>query len=71
MRNVKTREGYDWWDKFCALQRYSFLKDHNELVRRVPMKSGNWIDVYEAQEIVDQMQDEINDLRGQVKCLKS
>ena len=35
------------------------------------MKSGNWINVYEAQEVVGQMQDEINELREQVKCLKS
>lgn len=68
MRNVQTREGYDWWDKFCSLQRYSFLKDQNELVRRVPNKSGNWVDVYESQEIVDQMQDEINELREKLKC---
>lgn len=64
MRNVKTREGYEIWDKICALPRYGFVHSpDNSRVLKVE-GIGSWIDMYEAQRIVDDAQDEVNVLRA-------
>lgn len=71
MRNVKTREGFEYWDKICSLKHYGFL--HSPDGKRVVKTEGigNWIDKFEAQEIVDQAQDEINQYRAERDALRN
>ncbi|SAM35799.1 hypothetical protein [Pseudomonas sp. 1 R 17] len=70
MRNVKTREGMEYWDKICSLKHYGFL--HSPDGKRVVKTEGigNWIDKFQAQEIVDQAQDEINQYRAERDALQ-
>ena len=70
MRNVKTREGFEYWDKICSLKHYGFL--HSPDGKRVVKTEGigNWIDKFEAQEIVDQAQEEINQYRAERDALQ-
>lgn len=66
MRNVKTREGFKYWDKICSLVSYGFLHSpDNKRILKTP-GIGNWIDKHEAQTIVDEAQDEINELQAQL-----
>lgn len=62
-RNIKTREGYEVWDNLCAITRHAFLlsPEGNRVVKVPDM--GIWIDMYEAQQVVDAAQSEINVLR--------
>lgn len=67
MRNIKTREGFDLWDKAHELPRYNFWRggeDEKGSVIRVPSKHGYWVHIYDLQELVDQYQDELNELRN-------
>ena len=70
MRNIKTREGMEFWDKICSLKHYGFL--HSPDGKRVVKTEGigNWIDKHEAQEIVDQAQDRINELQEELERQK-
>ena len=65
VRNIQTREGYDYWDKLCAIPRYGFIHspDNSRILKAEGL--GNWIDQHAAQVVVDDAQDEINILRGQ------
>ena len=38
---------------FCGLQRYSFHTDGQGGVRRVPDRSGNWVEFQPAHELFD------------------
>lgn len=73
MSNHVTREGFEWWDKFNALQRLSFLLGESDgghpTVNRVPMETGLYIDQHEASELVDAMQAEINELKVEINAL--
>ena len=70
VRNVQTREGYDMWDRICKLPHYAFLLSADgKSVVKVP-ELGNWIDRHEAQEIVDDAQSELNQLRYENEMLK-
>lgn len=62
MRDVKTRKGFEFWDRICALKHYGFIHspDNTRVLKAEGL--GNWIDMHEAQQIVDQAQDRINDL---------
>ena len=66
VRNIKTREGYDFWDKLCAIPRYGFIHsaDNSRILKAEGV--GNWIDMHAAQEVVDAAQDEINRLRAEL-----
>jgi len=64
-RNIETREGYEFWDRLCRLQRYSFFLGDGPSVRRVEDGTGNWIEIYGAQSVMDDAQSEINELREQ------
>lgn len=73
MRNIKTREGYDLWDKANKLPRFSFWRggdDEKGAVIRVPDPSGGWVEHYEVQKLADQYQDEINELRERLARLE-
>jgi len=65
VRNIKTREGYDFWDKLCAIPRYGFIHsaDNSRILKAEGI--GNWIEMHSAQEVVDAAQDEINGLRAE------
>lgn len=65
LRNVKTREGYEHWDKLCAIPRYGFIHspDNSRVLKAEGI--GNWIDMHAAQEVVDAAQDEVNGLRAE------
>ncbi len=70
MRNIKTREGYEYWDKICSLKRYGFIHSHdNSRVLKVE-GIGTHIDMYEAQQVVDEAQDEINSLKQELAYYK-
>lgn len=70
LRNVKTREGYDYWDKLCAITRHAFLfSSCGKRILATP-NMGTWIDEHAASEVVDQAQDEINALRAEVEKLR-
>ncbi|PCR94873.1 hypothetical protein CP336_18690 [Pseudomonas fluorescens] len=72
MRNIQTREGFEFWDKLNALQRYAFLlSPSGKSVQKFEDQAmGNWIDVHEAQKVVDQAQDEINQFRAERDALQ-
>lgn len=73
MKNTKTREGFEWWDSFCAIPTYMFAlheEDGIHSVRKVPNSMGTHIEQHAASEIVDAMQDEINDLKTEVAALR-
>lgn len=64
-RNIETREGYEYWDKLCAIPRYGFIHSpDNSRVLKVE-GIGNWINMHAAQEVVDAAQDEVNGLRAE------
>jgi hypothetical protein len=72
-QDQNTREGFKYWDKFCAIPRFSFWRggdDEKGSVITVPDKTGGWIEQYEAAKIVDEMQDVINELESEKKALK-
>lgn len=71
VRNIKTREGYDFWDKLCAIPRYGFIHspDNSRVLKAEGL--GNWIDMHAAQEVVDAAQDEVNGLRAEVEALRA
>lgn len=71
MRNMKAREGYEYWDKLCAIPTHAFLlSSDGERVIATP-GMGTWIDQYAAQVVVDAAQDEVNALRQEVAALRS
>ena len=73
MRNIKTREGYDLWDKVHQLPRFNFWRggeDDKGCVIRVPEKHGNWVNFNDLTTLADQYQDEINSLREQLVRLE-
>ena len=68
MRNTQTREGFEFWDKLNALPRYAFLlSPSGKSVQKFEDQAmGNWIDVHEAQKVVDQAQEVISELRDEI-----
>jgi hypothetical protein len=72
MRDIKTREGLEFWDKLNALPRFAFfLSPSGNSVQKFEDKAlGNWIDVHEAQKVVDQAQEEINQFRAERDALQ-
>lgn len=69
MRNIKTREGFEFWDKLNALPRYAFLlSPSGKSVQKFEDQAmGNWIDVHEAQKVVDQAEERINDRQDELR----
>lgn len=63
------RSNFDFWDRLCKLPTYSFLLDGTGSVRRVLMKTGNWIEVHKAQGVMDDAQAEINVLRARLAAV--
>lgn len=72
MRNTQTREGFEFWDKLNALPRYAFLiSPSGKSVQKFEDQAmGNWIDVHEAQKVVDQAQEQISELRDELGAVK-
>jgi len=70
MRDIKTRTGFEYWDKICALKHYGFIHspDNSRVLKAEGI--GNWIDKHEAQGIVDEAQDEVNQLRAEREALQ-
>ncbi|WP_448693526.1 hypothetical protein [Pseudomonas rhizophila] len=70
MRNIKTREGYEFWDRICAVQSYAFLlsPDGRRVVKTPDI--GDWIDKHEAQVIVDHAQEEFNVVKAEREALQ-
>ncbi|WP_434590181.1 hypothetical protein M1D58_09735 [Pseudomonas sp. R4-76] len=70
MRNIQTREGYEFWDKICAVQSYAFLlsPDGRRVVKTPDI--GDWIDKHEAQVIVDHAQEEFNVMKAERDALQ-
>lgn len=68
MRNTQTREGFEFWDKLNALPRYAFLlSPSGKSVQKFEDQAmGNWVDVHEAQKVVDQAQEVISELRDEI-----
>lgn len=73
MRNIKTREGYDLWDRAHQLPRFNFWRggeDEKGSVIRVPNKHGNWVSFDDLAKLADEYQDEINSLRDRLARLE-
>jgi hypothetical protein len=65
------RPGKEFWDKLNALPRYMFLlKPSDAGIQKLEDRTGNWIDVHEAQQVVDQAQENINQLRAERDALQ-
>lgn len=62
-RNIKTREGFDIWDRINAIPHYGFLLNQqgNGVVRAEGV--GDWIERHAAQVVVDDAQSQLNVLR--------
>jgi len=68
---IALRPGKEFWDKLNTLPRYMFLlKPSGNGVQKLEDFTGNWIDVHEAQQVVDQTQEEINQLRAERDALQ-
>ena len=52
-----------YWDKLSKLQPYSFWLVVNG-VSRVPDSAGNWLERHKVQELIEQADAEINELRS-------
>ncbi len=52
-----------YWDKLSKLQPYSFWLVANG-VSRVPDSAGNWLERHKVQELIEQADAEINELRS-------
>ena len=61
---MKTREGFKFWDQPNALLRYMLLLRPSDTgaQKLEDNSTDNWIDVHEAQQVVDQAPEEINQL---------
>jgi hypothetical protein len=73
MSDVKraVREGMEYWDKICSVKHYGFIHSpDNSRVLKVE-GIGSWIDMYEAQNVVDAAQHEINDLKAENESLRA
>lgn len=73
MRNIKTREGYDLWDKAHNLPRFNFWRggdDEKGSVIRVPERHGNWVNFDDVSRLADEYQEEINSLRDRLARLE-
>jgi len=62
-RNIETREGYEFWDRLNRIPKYGFLLSPAGNSVQKAKDIGDWIDRHEAQVVVDDAQDEINELR--------
>lgn len=70
IRDIKTRKGYEHCDKMSALKRYGFIHSHdNSRVLKVE-GIGTHIDMFEANQIVDDAQSEINVLRDALERIR-
>lgn len=69
-RDIKTRKGYDVWDKLCEIPRHAFLlsPEGNRVVKVPGM--GSWIDMYTVQSVVDDAQTELNILRDALERIR-
>jgi regulator of replication initiation timing len=68
---IALRPGKEFWDKLNTLPRYMFLlKPSGNGVQKLEDFTGNWIDVHEAQQVVDQAQEENNQLRAERDALQ-
>lgn len=70
-RNIKTREGYEFWDRLNAIPHYGFLLNQqgNGVIRAEGI--GDWIERHPAQVVVDDAQTEVNVLREENARLKA
>lgn len=69
MRNVQTREGFEYWDRLCKLPRHMFLlAPSGQRVQKLEDSTGNWIDVHDAQKVMDAAQDKINELTDRLQA---
>ena len=70
-RNIKTREGYEFWDRLNAIPHYGFLLNQqgNGVIRAEGI--GDWIERHPAQVIVDDAQTKVNVLREENARLKA
>ena len=59
-----------FWKRLCALNRFSFFILAGG-VARASDKSGNWIEVHSAQEIVDDAECEVSALTARITELES
>lgn len=63
----KNREGREFWNRLCSLPRYMFLlRPSGKGVQKLEDSTGNWIDVHDAQQIVDDAQTELAALREEL-----
>lgn len=56
----------EFWKRFCEIQRYAFFRG-DDCVNKVPFSTGNHIEVGAAEELVDEMDQEISTLRLQLE----
>ena len=57
------REDLEYWDIYCELPRFSFIRggeDEKGSVRRVSNKSGNWLEENDVSNLIDEIQTKIN-----------
>ena len=59
-----------FWKRLCALNRFSFFYMGGG-VARASDKSGNWIEVHSAQEIVDDAECEVSTQHARITELES
>lgn len=64
------RRHLKYWDRLCSLQPYSFwLGENPARVMRVPDSTGQWIERHKAQEVVDDAQTEMEELRAALSAM--
>ena len=67
-----SRKGMEWWDRFCKLPRFSFIKTGEfDAVTAWENAGGAWIGQYEASMIVDEMQSELNAAKVEIDALNN
>lgn len=59
----------EYWQRFCDIQCYAFFRGEDSVIK-APFYSGKHIEVDEARELVEDMNEEIKSLRREVAQLK-
>lgn len=70
MRNIETREGYEFWDRLNKIPKYGFLLSPAGNSVQKAKDIGDWIDRHDAQVVMDDAQAEINTLKEKIAALQ-
>lgn len=71
-QQAKPRVGREWWDRFCALPRFSFWRGEkgDGTVMRMADPSGNWVEADKVGALAEIVDGHTNDLRNSLAAFE-